>query len=916
MNQKKSYLLDWKRYISLARQTAAEGAVLLENKNQTLPIKAGEKVAVFGRSQLNYYKSGTGSGGLVNTIYTVGIMDALKGHENVSIDEELLDIYKEWIIDNPFAAGNGWGQEPWCQKEMPIDEKIVRKSANDSDIAIIIIGRTAGEDQDTKAEEGGFILTKTEEEMIARVTSIFKRTAVILNVGNIIDMKWVEKYQPGAVLYAWQGGCEGGNGIVDVLTGKVTPCGKLSDTIAKDITDYPSTAYFGDEFENHYTEDIYVGYRYFETVAPDKVLYPFGYGLSYTQFTCETVSFKEDVNSIILQVRVENIGKCHGKEVVQVYVSAPQGKLGKPSKVLCGFAKTKELQPRESEIIEIKCDRKSFSSYDDSGVTGHVSCFVLEAGCYVVTIGNSIKSNLVAGELEVSETVVVEQLAMALSPQKDFSRMVMQDGKMKLTTVKGNADGVKFLPCSIEYPEYTGDQGIRLSDVAAEKATMNEFLAQLSDDELIWMTRGEGMCSPKVTPGTAGAFGGVTEELKSFGIPIGCCADGPSGIRMDCGTKAFLMPNGTAMACGFNTKLIEALYEMAGLELRKNKIDLTLGPGMNIHRNPLNGRNFEYFSEDPYLTGKMAVAQLKGLYKNRVSGTIKHFAANNQEFSRSYANVVVSERAMREIYLKGFEMAVKEGNAISIMTMYGPINGIWAASNQELLTTILREQWGYKGLVMTDWWAMMNNELGAEPAKTNTAAMIRAQNDLYMVAIDSKSNSMNDDTKEGLKHGVITRKELLRSAENICVTLMQLSVMERFYNPKQADIIEKNQLEESPEDFSNIEYQEINGNTKLDISKIKSLRGRTETIGLNFRKQGRYRIEVDVKAEAMDWAQLPITVSFFVESFGTTLSGENKDWVTISHEIEVYDFPNHYLKIYFGQTGIVLGRIEMLLIEE
>lgn len=317
---------------------------------------------------------------------------------------------------------------------------------------------------------------------------------------------------------------------------------------------------------------------------------------------------------------------------------------------------------------------------------------------------------------------------------------------------------------------YCGNQGYVLADVYHGKVSMEDFISQLSDEDLFCIVRGEGMGSPKVTPGTAAAFGGVTDSLKSFGIPCGCCADGPSGIRMDCGTQAFSIPNGTCIACTFNEKLVQELFEMLGLELRQNKIDTILGPGMNIHRNPLNGRNFEYFSEDPYLTGKLAAAELKGMHKYGVTGTIKHFAANNQEHNRTKYNSQVSERALREIYLKGFEIAVKEGSAYFIMTTYGAINGIWTAGNHDLLTTVLRSEWGFEGIVMTDWWAKMNDE-GQEASAQNLAAMIRAQNDVYMVVKDSASNSNQDNLKESLEEKKLSSSSLQRCAMNICKTL-------------------------------------------------------------------------------------------------------------------------------------------------
>ena len=364
------YKLDLEKYATLARQASAEGCVLLENENQALPLRTGEKVAVFGRMAFHYYKSGLGSGGLVNTRYVVGILDALKGCEEIHLDEKLMGIYKEWIKENPYDEGQGWGRVPWCQKEMEVTEEML-DCARDNDISLVVIGRTAGEDQDNNAKAGSYCLTETEEDMIRRVCEASKRTVVVLNVGNIIDMSWIEKYHPEAVLYVWQGGQEGGNGVADVLTGKVCACGKLTDTIAENIDDYPSTANFGDPFKNYYKEDIYVGYRYFETCAKDKVLYPFGYGLSYTTFETKAEIFKNTENELTVSVTVTNTGSVAGKEVVQVYVKVPQGKLGNPARKLIGFAKTQELTPSETEEFMIIIPKYDMASYDDSGVTGH-----------------------------------------------------------------------------------------------------------------------------------------------------------------------------------------------------------------------------------------------------------------------------------------------------------------------------------------------------------------------------------------------------------------------------------------------------------------------------------------------------------------------------------------------------------------
>lgn len=917
------YYLDMEEYKRLARQAAAEGCVLLKNEDNTLPVRVGETVSVFGRIQFTYYKSGTGSGGLVNTRYVTGILDALRAEEAIRVNEELADIYEAWCAKHPFDKGKGWGQEPWSQEEMPLDDKMATRAAQVSDIALVIIGRTAGEDQDTKAEPGSYLLTEKEEAMIRTVSRHFARTAVLLNVGNIIDMKWVEDCAPSAVLYVWQGGMEGGNGVADVLTGRVSPCGKLSDTIAASIEDYPSTAGFGGQYENIYAEDIYVGYRYFETAARDKVLYPFGFGLSYTEFAVTTEGFREEGGDILLQVRVKNTGASAGKEVVQVYANPPQGRLGKPLRSLAAFRKTGVLWPAGEEVLSFRISKKELASYDDSGVTGYKSCYVLEEGTYGFYVGTDVRNAFFAGAFVQEELIVTERLEEALAPVTPFYRMkpvgegdsfCMQEEAAPLRSVDLAGRILENRPAS---PACTGDRGILLGDVCDGKAEMEDFLAQLTDEDLACIVRGEGMCSPKVTPGTAGAFGGVTERLQHFGIPAGCCADGPSGIRMDCGTHAFSLPNGTSLACTFHEELVEKLFEKEGLELRRNRVDLLLGPGMNIHRNPLNGRNFEYFSEDPYLTGKMAAAQLKGMGKAGTSGTIKHFAGNNQEYSRNLANAVISERALREIYLKGFAIAVKEGKALSVMSTYGPVNGLWTAGSYDLLTAILRKEWGFDGLVMTDWWAKMNEE-GEEGDTRNTAAMVRAQNDLYMVVSDARANTGEDNTMEGLADGRITRGELLRSARNICRVLMRLPVMDRFLNRISEEEL-REQREGAGEDaqFLDLEYQEVGRNTALDISSLSTEKGSSTVLGVKLLHKGVYEMQVTARCSAGELAQVPMSVFMnhgVVITF--TMTGTDGEWVTRSADLGEFRFPHQYMRFYFGQSGLELGEIRMILKEE
>ena len=914
----KNYKLDLERYAVLARQATAEGCVLLENEGQALPLREGERVAVFGRMAFHYYKSGLGSGGLVNTRYVVGILDALKDCKEIRLDEKLMGIYEDWIRENPFDEGQGWGRVPWCQKEMEVTDEMLG-CARDNDVSLVIIGRTAGEDQDNNAGPGSYCLTETEEDMIRRVCQVSKRTVVVLNVGNIIDMSWVEKYHPQAVLYAWQGGQEGGNGVADVLTGKVCACGKLTDTIAQSIEDYPSTENFGDPFKNYYKEDIYVGYRYFETFAKDKVLYPFGYGLSYTSFGIKAEILKNSEEELTVSAEVVNTGAVKGKEVVQVYAKVPQGKLGNPARRLIGFAKTGELKPGEKEEVVIVIPKYDLTSYDDSGVTGHKSCYVLEEGTYEIFVGSDVRSAESAGCYE-EKFRVVEKLQEACAPVEKFSRMkavLMPDGsyqavteEVPVRTVDPQERRKQNLP---ETLAYTGDKGYKLVDVLDGKVSMENFVAQISEEDLIAMFRGEGMCSPKVTPGTAAAFGGVTESMKALGIPVGCCADGPSGIRMDCGTKAFSLPNGTALGCTFNTELVGDLYEMTGKELRLNKIDSLLGPGMNIHRNPLNGRNFEYISEDPLLTGRICAAQVKAMAKSGIGSTIKHFCGNNQEVGRSTSDSVISERCLREIYLKGFEMAVREGGARSVMTTYGSVNGLWTAGSYDLCTTILRKEWGFEGIVMTDWWAKSNYE-GHQAAVQVKAPMVAAQNDIYMVVSDAKANPEKDDVEEMLHAGKLTLGELQRNGANILGFLLKspsiLLLTDRIcaeelevMNTKEADDVDAGDLIAITSDP---ETQEM----VVDGSLLHPAKGNTDILAVTNDYMGEFTVKFVLRSELGELAQLPISVFMDnIHKMTVSVQGTNGKWVEESRPFDMSFGHNHYIKLYYGADNLEIKEI-------
>lgn len=914
-------------FAEFSRKVAADGAVLIRNESHILPITLEDKISIFGRAQINYYRSGTGSGGSVNVEYTTNLLEGFRKVSAVQINEELASIYEGWIEENPFDnGGGGWAAEPWYQKEMPLTDEIVEQARMQSNKAVVVIGRTAGEDKDNMVTEGSYLLTETEKDMLQKVTKYFEQVVVVLNVSNIMDMKWVDSesylHPIQGIIYVWHGGIEGGFAAVDVLTGKVTPSGKLTDTVAYDIQDYPSTVNYGGLVKNYYEEDIYVGYRYFETFCPEKVQYEFGYGLSYTNFDIsnkEANTIEKDGDVYVeIKVDVRNIGSLYsGKEVVQVYYEAPQGKLGKPAKVLVGFVKTKLLQPGETQEIVIEFPIKKMASYDDLGITGYKSSYVLEAGDYYFYVGNSIRNAELVSingkeAYHLKSLQLIEQLEQALAPIEGFKRLKPGEKKADGTYSIGYEE-VPTREISLETRIYdnipksleiTGDKGYKLRDVYEKKISMEAFIGQLNQEELATLVRGEGMSSPLVTSGTASAFGGVSDRLFSYGIPIAATADGPSGIRMEGGLKATQIAIGTLLAATWDTELVEALYEKEGQELRRNQIDLLLGPGMNIRRSPLNGRNFEYFSEDPLITGAFAVAITKGIYKGGAHATLKHFACNNQEKERSVVEAVVSERAVREIYLKAFEMAVKEADAKAIMTSYNPVNGYWTASNYDLNTTILRKEWGFKGIVMTDWWAKMNDVIsGGEADMKYTSFMLRAQNDLYMVVNNygAEINSNNDDTIEALEAGKLQLGELQRSAINICKFLMEAPAFFR-----------KQEIMSEIKDFKAVEA--VSGSKVYDISTNPqiTLINLEEKIAIKVTKAGIYNIVVHIMSPDTNLSQTACNMSLNKELV-TTIQTSGTDGRWIRQKLNKVSLEEGFYEIKFEviKPNIEIGWVEL-----
>ena len=1010
--------LDWEAYTKCARQAAAEGIVLLRNEKSVLPLAEGETVSLFGRGQLTYYKSGTGSGGMVNVSRVTGIREALEDEPGIILNETLEHLYDRWNDENPPRTGNGWGDDPWSQEEMPLSEEDVSAAASRGGTAVCVIARTAGEDRDCTDAPGSWQLTDTEMDMLRKVRSAFDRMVVLLNTGGIIDMSFLEETQPDAVLYVWQGGMVGGLGVVDVLTGRTAPSGHLTDTIAKSLSDYPSSAHFGTGTADIYEEDIYVGYRYFESVAKDRVLFPFGFGLTYTTFSIEARDVTNEGRevgsrlSIDFEAVVTNTGSSEGREVVQVYARCPQGELGKPARVLVDFKKTKLLAPGESTTLSFRIPVRRFASYDDSGVTGDPACWVLEPGRYDLFVGENVRDAVCITEAEGAFTISgnwpIEQEEEACAPVRPFRRMIMltgtddgteiasyierpdaediaaaraqdlasecgeapepEDGQ---TPVHGSADPVlrvgyedaplrtiengkrvyENLPA--EAPYAVGD--LKLQDVLEKRCTMEEFIGQMTDTELAQIIRGEGMGSPLVTPGTAAAFGGVSSDLRDLGIPVLCCDDGPSGMRLDCGDHAFSLPNGTLLGCTFDTDLNRELFSFLGLEMVKNRVDCLLGPGINIHRHPLNGRNFEYFSEDPYLTGRIAGAQLEGIRSRGVTGVLKHFAANNRETDRRSLDSVVSERALREIYLRGFEIAVRESGADAVMTSYGLLNGVHTSSLYDLTTTILREEWGFDGIVMTDWWASYSpaglietlldesqddGEQTQIPALDENAAtedlmagrvhdfspMVRAQGDLYMVVPDAEKTEapggdeailprvpgMRGTTVGALDENRLTRAELQRSAANICRFAMKSEAMRRLIGEGTQVEVTNAPEGERLDAVTEVAYSEVTDDgLTMDLSGLECGRGDEYAFGAVMEAGAWYTFTFEGSCQAQQLAQVPVT--FFCGSIPLAVMVWNG---TGGRNIEkkvrfMATSRSNVFRLRFGQNGVKLSGVRV-----
>ena len=663
-----------------------------------------------------------------------------------------------------------------------------------ADVALVVISRFSGEGWDRSSVEcnnefnpwdnettmpkisaevfpdGDFYLTAREKAMLAMVKERFKNIAVVLNIGGVIDLSWIKNDdQIGAALLGWQGGMEGGLAMAELLTGKGNPSGKLVDTFAASADDYPSTANFHESFDYvNYTEDIYVGYRYFETIpgAQEKVVYPFGYGLSYTTFTLDTTAMWETEDQIFAEVQVTNTGDMAGKEVVQLYFEAPQGILKKPSRQLAAFAKTRLLQPGETQLIRLAFAKADMASYDDLGKI-QKSAYILEKGTYKFFIGTSVRDTKEGIQtMELAENVITRQFAAHMVPSSLKERM-LSDGtfeelpqtkcndmnacvfeKMEPGTEEGLKPGVRGCARGALFDNYGKKQFI---DVAEGKLSLDEFMAQLSDDDLIHLLGGQP------NTGVANTFG--FGNLPDYGVPSIMTADGPAGLRIsgDCVINTTAWPCATLLACTWNPALVQQVGQAGAKEVKENNIAIWLTPAVNIHRNPLCGRNFEYYSEDPLIAGKMGAAMVKGIQSQHIGASVKHFAANNKETNRKHCDSRVSERALREIYLKSFEIIVKESQPWTIMSSYNAINGHRASENHELLEDILRGEWGFEGMVTTDWWTR------GEHYKE-----IKAGNDVKM------GTGFPERVKKAMEMGQLGRAELKHCAKRVLELILKI----------------------------------------------------------------------------------------------------------------------------------------------
>lgn len=840
-----------KEHMNQVRELAGECMVILKNDG-VLPLKETGKIALYGNGARRTVKGGTGSGDVYSRS-VVSIEDGLEAAGFEIAGREWMDEYDR-IRKEARAA---YDEEVKCQaREKGVPEFSIEfgspfrepdipeiRTREEADLAVYVIARNSGEGADRFCRKGDYLLTDRELQALKFLGENYDRVVVILNVGNVIDLSQMMQI-PGidAVLLAGQAGNVGGYAVADVLTGKSIPSGKLTDTWAADYSDYPSSATFshnnGNLNDEYYEEGIYVGYRYFDTFGVDP-LYCFGYGSSYTQFQIETLAVTTDGTTVSVNVKVTNTGNEYpGKEVVQIYYSAPEGELEKPYQELAAFGKTKLLQPGESEEMTISWPVASMASYSE-----RQAAWILETGTYYIRVGNSSRSTHVEAAVKVTERIVTEQLRNLFhdeDPVREWDRKnavpysYPEEEAEKAAAVRLTVDGSSMECRSVRYtdevPGMTGGEGkekLTADDVRSGRATLEALVSQLTVEEMAELCNGTASggvaeggeavigSSSAAVPGAAGDTTSLMLEDRNIRNII--LADGPAGLRLmphfEVTGDGKMIPRGsilgqvceeensgktqegsveyyqyctaipiaTTLAQSWNMDLIQTAGEIVGREMEEFHVTLWLAPGMNIHRNPLCGRNFEYYSEDPLLSGLCAAADTRGVQSHAGLGTtIKHYAANNQEDNRMYTNAHISERALREIYLKGFEIAVKTSQPMSIMTSYNLLNGEHTANHRDLLTAAAREEWGFAGLIMTDWGTTEDTRkiFGFGELKytySSPEGCIRAGNDLQMPGCRKNIDALIRAVRE---EKTLTEAELQQCAYRILKIVLESNAYE------------------------------------------------------------------------------------------------------------------------------------------
>ena len=854
------------RNMSRARRIAAEGMVLLQNDG-TLPLKECGKIALYGNGARSTIKGGTGSGD-VNSRMVVNVEQGLEEAGFQVSTKNWLERYDQAIESARkvyFAdiqkrmkedRRNGFWfmfNNPFCEPVIiPVTEEDLRLS--DTDTAVFTISRKSGEGKDRKPVAGEYELFEEEKEAIKTLVKHYKKVIVVLNVGAVIDTKFLRNTDGiHAIVLMSQAGNIGGHALADILTGKVNPSGHLTATWAENYTDYPGADEFshmnGNVDDEFYRESIYVGYRYFDTfgVCPAS---PFGYGLSYTTFDMKTDKVEVEKNRIRLTIKVKNTGKVYaGREVVQVYYSAPGGGQEKPYQELAAFAKTRELEPGEEETVTIVFEAERMASYDVSR-----AAWVLEAGTYLLRVGDHSRNTHTAAKVVLKKTAITQKLRNLFVNNYNY-KVLSAAGAASFTYPEENSEketaatvelDEKNIACTEavyseenkELPKPAGEKIITVDDVKEGRAALDELVGQLSVRELaelcVGTARGgigaeSAIGAASLTPGAAGDTSGLLAKERNLRSMV--LADGPAGLRL---ARKFMadkegtpipgtgeapmpglelllddfkhpvieedavtyyqyctaLPIATLLAQTWDMEALEEAGDIVGGEMKEFGIQIWLAPGMNIQRNPLCGRNFEYYSEDPFITGMCAANETRGVQKHAGVGTcIKHFAFNNQEENRMRTNAYIDERAIREIYLKGFEIAVREAQPLSIMTSYNLIQEVHTANSKELLTYVARDEWGFEGFIMSDWGATGSMDAnrsmdGFKYDYASSAGCIKAGNDLIMPGsrydIDHIIRAVG--AGEGEVECPITLADLQACAKRLIRVIMKSSAYEGYHH--------------------------------------------------------------------------------------------------------------------------------------